>query len=33
MSIILGILAFLTVVLIAVIILIGEWVKRRKSIK
>jgi len=33
MSIILGILAFLTVVLIAVIILIGEWVKRRKSLK
>jgi len=33
MRIILGILAFLTVVLIAVIILIGEWVKRRKSLK
>jgi len=33
MRIILGIFAFMTVVLIAVIILIGEWVKRRKSLK
>lgn len=30
---ILAILTFMTVVLIAVIILIGEWVKRRKSFK
>jgi Flp pilus assembly pilin Flp len=33
MRIILGIFAFMTVVLIAVIILIGEWIKRRKSPK